>query len=342
MVSLRSLVLRRALPERDDFLRLLRTATARLADEDQLYRPRDEHNRPGGLVRLAERTTLVVPDLHARLGVLPHVLSHEVKGKPFLQLMQEGTGQIVCVGDGLHSESRGYDRWQKALKEFTGGFPRHKAMDEEMREGLGLMEMVMNLKLAFPDRFHFLKGNHENILNEEGRGNHPFRKFAFEGEMVRSWLQKFYGEEVLYAYAEFERELPLVAADGNFMISHGEPERFFTREEVIRYRSLDDVIYGLTWTPNGGAEEGSVERMIEEFCPAPAGALYFGGHRAITGRYALRAEGRYVQLHNPSACIIAVLEPGKSIDLERSVVELPDRLDEILENDMMIDPGGDL
>jgi hypothetical protein len=323
-------------------MQLLRAAAALLGDEDQLYRPRDERNRPGGLIRLADRITIVVPDLHARLGFLPHVLSHEVRGKPFLQLMREGTGQIVCVGDGLHSESRGYGRWQKALKEFIGGFSRHKAMDEEMMEGLGLMEMVMRLKLAFPDRFHFLKGNHENILNEEGRGNHPFRKFAFEGEMVRSWIQKFYGDELLYAYADFERELPLVAADGNFIISHGEPERFYSREEVIRYRSLDDVVYGLTWTPNGGAEEGSVSKMIDEFCTAPAEAFYFGGHRVISERYALRAEGRYVQLHNPSAYIVAVLEPGERIDPEYNVVELPDRLDEILENDIMIGPGGEI
>ncbi len=341
MVSLRSIILRSTLPEREGFLRLLREGTALLAGEDQLYRPRDESNRPGGLIRLAERTTVVVPDLHARLGFLPHVLSHEVRGKPFLQLLQEGTGQIVCVGDGLHSESRGYGRWQKALKEFSGGFSRHKAMDEEMREGLGLMEMVLRLKLAFPDRFHFLKGNHENILNEEGRGNHPFRKFAFEGEMVRFWLQKFYGDDVLYAYADFERQLPLVAADGHFMISHGEPERFYSREEVIRYRSLDEVVSGLTWTPNDGAEEGSVAMMIDEFCTAPAEAYYFGGHRAVTGRYALRAEGRYVQLHNPSAYIIAVLEPGERIDLDSHVVELPDRLDEILENDIMIGSGGE-
>lgn len=320
---------------------MVRESTAVLGGEDQIYRPRDEHNRPGGLIRLAACTTLIVPDLHARLGFLPHVLSHEVKGQPFWRMLQEGSGQIVCVGDGLHSEGRGALRWKKALKEFAGGFSRHKAMDEEMREGLGLMEMVMHLKLSFPDRFHFLKGNHENILNEEGRGNHPFRKFAFEGEMVRTWVQKFYGDEVLYALADFERELPLVAADGNFMISHGEPEQFFTREEVIRYRSLDEVVSGLTWTPNGGAEEGSVGKMIEEFCRAPAEAYYFGGHRAVAGRYALRAEGRYVQLHNPGAYIIAVLEPGEKIDLERHVVELPDRLDEILENDILIGSGGE-
>lgn len=339
MVSLSSIVLRGTLPAREEFLALLKETTRLLASEEQLYRPRDEHNRPGGLVRLGPGSTVVVPDLHARLPFLLHVLAHEVGGRPFLELLEEGSGQIVCVGDGLHSESRGVARWKKALKEFSGGFARHRAMDEEMLEGLGLMEMVMRLKLAFPDRFHFLKGNHENILNEEGRGNHPFRKFAFEGEMVRSWMEKFYGGELLSAYADFERELPLVAADGNFMVSHGEPLRAYSREEVIRYRSLDDVVYGLTWTPNDGAEEGSVARMIQEFCSEPAEAVYFGGHRVIRERYALRAEGRYVQLHNPSVYIIALLEPGRTFDPERDVVELPDRTEELLERAFLISPG---
>ena len=85
-----------------------------------------------------------------------------------LDRLAEGSIQVVCVGDGFHAEGRALRRWQSALEEFKHGYRRHEAMDAEMRESLGLMEMVMELKAEFPEGFHFLKGNHENITNEQG------------------------------------------------------------------------------------------------------------------------------------------------------------------------------
>ncbi|WP_020611283.1 metallophosphoesterase family protein [Sediminispirochaeta bajacaliforniensis] len=322
MFFLPSIVTRRTLPTREAYLQIVKAATDKLRGEDQLVRPRDEHNRPGGLIRLQEGITMIVPDLHARIPFLLHALVFPVEGRPFIDLMKEGAGTMVCVGDGLHSEARAYQRWQVALLELLEGFSHHEAMDEEMLEGLGQMELVMRLKLAFPDRFHFLKGNHENILNREGNGDHPFRKFVLEGEMVRVYLQKFYGDDFLKSYADFERALPLVAADGNFMVSHAEPARSFSREEVIRYRSLDDVVEGLTWTPNDGSDEGSVQTMIESFCASPDQAVYFGGHRTIEGRYSLRASGRFIQLHNPSSFRVALADSGRPFDPERDIVDV--------------------
>jgi len=182
---------------------------------------------------------------------------------------------------------------------------------------------VMQLKIMRPDSFHFLKGNHENILNEEGRGNHPFRKFAFEGEMVKEWVLKFYGEEFISAFAEMEHEFPLLAVDGTFMLSHAEPQRYFTHEEVIRYREYDDVVLGLTWTPNDGAEGGSVNRMIADYCSHPDQACYFGGHRPVQGKFNLRADDKYVQLHNPGTYSFALLQPGIPPDPQQDILVLP-------------------
>ncbi|MFP4618261.1 MAG: hypothetical protein ACLFMZ_05400 [Spirochaetaceae bacterium] len=314
MQQLIEIAQRAGLPEREAYTALVHHTTEILRNEDPLYRPRDERNRPGGLLRLNDRPTILVPDLHARPWFLLQVLAYRPEGLPAnpttAELLKRGELQMVCVGDGFHGESRAAQRWKKAFKEFTGKYHRHAAMDEEMRESLSLMEIVMQLKVMRPDSFHFLKGNHENILNEEGRGNHPFRKFAFEGEMVKEWVLKFYGEEFLSSFAEMEHELPLLAADGTFMVSHAEPQRYFTREEVIRYRQYDDVVLGLTWTPNDGAEEGSVHRMIADYCSSPEQARYFGGHRPVEGTYGLRAEDRYVQLHNPETCSFALLQPG--------------------------------
>lgn len=324
MKELLHIAQRSSLPDAEMYLALLSEVSRVLDNEDPAYRPRDEKNRPGGLLRLFDRPTIVVPDLHGRMWFLLHVLNYRpFHDQPVISLLRQRDVQLVCVGDGFHAESRGAARWKKAFQEFAGHYKRHKAMDEEMRESLGLMEIVIRLKIAFPDSFHFLKGNHENILNEEGRGNHPFRKFAYEGEMVKEWVQQFYGLDFLESFAEFEHQLPLIAADGTFMISHAEPERFFAKEEVIRYREYDDVVLGLTWTPNEGAEEGSVGKMLAEYCSDPEEALYFGGHRPVPGRYRLRAGERYVQFHNPSTHSIALLEPGRIVDPERDIIELP-------------------
>jgi len=329
MKQLIHLAQRLTLPDRDMYLRLLEEVLEVYSGEDPQYRPRDDKNRPGGLIRLDERPTVVVPDLHGRMWFLLHLLNHELMGRRVAEHLHAGDIQIVCVGDGFHSEARGISRWQKAFKEFVNHYRRHSAMDEEMRENFGLMEMVMRLKSAYPESFHFLKGNHENILNEEGRGNHPFRKFAYEGEMVKDWVLQFYGEQFIETYADFEHELPLIAADRTFMISHAEPLEFYSREEVIRFREYDDVVLGLTWTPDGGAEEGSVAKMIPEYCGEPEEAVYFGGHRPVAGQYNLRADDLYVQLHNPETYSVAIVQPGVPVDLQRDIVVL-ERNDEAL------------
>lgn len=340
------------LPDKEAYMALIQKANTVLKNEDPLFRPRDERNRPGGMIRLNDRPTLIIPDLHARPWFLLHVLAYRPElgsreeevdepedeaavddagagalagaaERPTVgELLQRGEVQIICVGDGFHGESRAAQRWKKAFKEFSSKYRRHSAMDEEMRESLGLMEIVMQLKIMHPDSFHFLKGNHENILNEEGRGNHPFRKFAFEGEMVREWVLKFYGEDFINAFAEMEHEFPLLAVDGTFMVSHAEPQRFFSPEEVIRYREYDDVVLGLTWTPNDGAEEGSVEQMISEYCSQPDEARYFGGHRPVQGSYNLRAGDNYIQLHNPGTYSFALVSPGQTPDPQRDIIEL--------------------
>jgi hypothetical protein len=337
------------LPSRKELSLLLEEVIPTLQQENQHYRPRDEKGRPGGLIQLSNAPVILVPDLHGRIDFLQQLLQWRPPlkrvsegsmgphsntppraatmappaGAPTTEeLLSSGELQIVCVGDGLHSESRGYKRWQKALKEFIGSFSKHGAMDEEMGEGLGLMQLVMTLKRDHPANFHFLKGNHENILNREGQGDHAFRKFAFEGEMVRLYMETFYGEELLSRYAEFEQELPLVAADATFMVSHAEPARGFSREEVIGYRSRPDVTEGLTWTPNDGAQPGSVAAMINEFCSHPEKALYFGGHRVIPNRYTVRAQGRYIQFHNPLLHQIILLRPGEIPDPDQDIIDL--------------------
>jgi hypothetical protein len=297
-----------------------------LRGEPGRVRPADVRGRPGGLVLLDPGLpTVVVPDLHARRELFLGVLGYEAEeGAPVIELLREGRLQVVCLGDGFHAEGRAARRWQAALAEFHAGYASHQAMDEEMRESLGVMAMVMETKRRFPAHFHFLKGNHENISNESGGGNRPFRKYALEGQMVLAWMQKFYGKTLLAAYAAWEKELPLLAVGNRFLLSHAEPARFYPRERVIGCRDDPEVVIGLTWTDNGEAEEGSVQAMLAGFLgeESATSGYYFGGHRAAPGGYGLRADGRFVQIHDPERFVIAHLPAAGPIHLDTAVMEI--------------------
>jgi hypothetical protein len=206
-------------------------------------------------------------------------------------------------------------------------FRSHQNMDEEMRESLGVMEMVMEVKRRYPEQFHFLKGNHENIGNESGGGNLPFRKYALEGAMVLAYMQQFYGSLLLRQYARMEKELPLLAIGSGFLLSHAEPATFYPPRKVVGYRNDPEVVAGLTWTDNDEAEEGSVESMLKYYLgeQPPNGGLYLGGHRPAVGSYRLRAGGKYVQIHDPERFVIARLPAVGPIVLERDIVRIDAR-----------------
>ncbi len=313
-------------PEVESYRHIVQGALETLASEPEDIRPPDIDGKPGGLVLLnTDIPTIVVPDLHARMDFFLSVLHHRPEdGERAIDLMARGELQIVCLGDGFHAEGRAARRWAAALKEYEDGYKRHRNMDNEMRESMGVMGMVMEVKKSFPGHFHFLKGNHENITNELGGGNYPFRKFAMEGHMVVDYVRRFYGEELLSEYALFEKQLPLLAVGCTFLISHAEPAAFFPRQHVIDYRRHPSVVAGLTWTDNDEAQAGSVSRMISHYLGEDCPCYYFGGHRPVTGSYKVRAEGRYVQIHDPARFVIAHLPADREIDLDRDVYEIED------------------
>jgi hypothetical protein len=300
-----------------------------LENESPRQRPADDSGRPGGMVFLDPGLpTIVVPDLHARMDFFLAVLGYEMKeGCRALDLLEAGELQVVCLGDGVHAEGRAARRWLAAQEEFMEEFKSHDNMDEEMRESLGVMEMVMEVKRAYPSRFHFLKGNHENITNESGGGNLPFRKFALEGMMVLSYMQQFYGSLVLGQYARMEKDLPLLAIGSGFLLSHAEPAQFYPPRRIIGYRNDPEVVAGLTWTDNDEAEEGSVESMLRYYLgeEAAQAGFYLGGHRPAMGSYRLRAGGRYVQIHDPERFVIARLPAEGPIVLARDIVQIDAR-----------------
>lgn len=312
-------------PEEKELSPIVEECKEVLINENGDIRPADSEGLSGGLINLIpDIPVILVPDLHARRFFLLHLLEAQWQGESFLRQLSLGKVQVLCVGDGFHSEKRGAVRWKNAFQEYQKNFKKSPNMDEEMAESLGLMAMVMLLKIHFADNFHFLKGNHENIRNEYSPANRPFGKFAYEGEMVKRWTELRMGEDFLEAYGCFEDNLPIVARGWNFLVSHAEPAFYYPEKDVIEYREQPSMIFDFTWTANDDAQVDSVQMMLENYLPdVPLkDKLYFGGHRPVNGLFHKRASGKYIQFHNPQKEVIVVLEPGSKLNLEIIVKEL--------------------
>lgn len=323
------------LPSLDDLLSLCLSASVLLDNEDSSYRPAIEgaDGIPGGFLDFTKKSALpliVVPDIHARRFFLSNILSFTLPKNLFSDLSQNSESltvldalekqllRIVFVGDFLHAESRARERWFSAMEDFENNNFTGSSITEEMTEGLNTLMILWALKSRYPHLVHLLKGNHENITNTLGNGNFPFKKFANEGEIVRFFMQEKYGEKALECISSFESLLPVAAAFPRCFISHAEPRRFYTRYELVSSPLIEEVIYGLTWTPNNEAKEGSVAQMLKTFVPE-SDSVYFAGHRSVEENYALRQNGKLIQIHNPKRQNISLVFTDKAFNPETDI-----------------------
>ena len=305
-----------------------------LEEESSSYRPHDSiTGRPGGLLDFStidsSLPVIIVPDLHSRGDFFAAILKYKpvfkntnINGsETVFDLLEQNRIYVICVGDGLHSELHKI-RWIAAYNDYEQGNVMGEAISQEMKEGLALMEMVMKCKCTFPKHFHFLKGNHENILNSNRHGNHPFRKFVQEGEMVLAFMQNFYGEDLLRLYACMEDLFPLCAVFPNCVISHAEPIQYFSKDEIIDGLNDAQVTQGLTWTSNGDSQEGSVAKILADLLPTNSHSVYIAGHRPVHGNYSLRQGGKFIQIHNPREWNVAVVFPSIPFNPDLNIISV--------------------
>lgn len=312
---------RRASPDSTSFGALIRAACGVLSRENPALRPRSASGEPGGLLCVTQPRVILVPDIHARAGLLAALLRASAAplgfgGKTIADLAAEGEVGIVCLGDVMHSEGHeAAKRWRLAARYMRcrrhcgdSGYtlktppPGNSPMDEEMRRSLAALEAVMGVKILIPENFHCLKGNHDNAGNAGDHGDFPFFKYAREGEMTAEWLVRVYGGEMVRELRKYELLLPLVAVGKAFCASHAEPAVPLNRDAILGYGSRPDVVQALIWTGNGEAEDKAAERTMAELLgknPAKTGARWFSGHRPVTGFWATRADGLVIQIHNP-------------------------------------------
>ena len=278
---------------------------------------------PGGLVQLPlQKPCVLVPDLHARPTFVDALLLtvFPALGEPLWSALEHDRASLLFLGDIPHGEGEeAARRWMQAYDKIAAARDTTAILSPEMDEEMGLsldaLLKVIDLLCRFPASVFCLKGNHDNMTNAADYGDFPFYKYADEGRMGALWLALRYGQDFGRLIRRYELSLPIAAVGSNYCASHAEPALALSRSAIIA--RVPEVVQALIWTANEEAEEGSVAKSMEAIFGSEdraRHAVWFSGHRPVSGHFALRAQGQLVQIHNPFLRQVVFLdkEPDKA------------------------------
>ena len=296
--------------------------------------------KAGGLVELPDVPTIILPDLHARRGLLIDVLKTRIEegsvaGGQVFELLQQGSVNVVCVGDIVHSETR--SDWVTNLDgEWTP-----ELLEKEMVRSLGAAAMIMYLKIQYPANFHCLRGNHDDMAGELYA---DFRKFVGlkydendelvchddgrpvltgdkgESKLVREWVlqREGWGQPFLYKWSRFDRALPLMALGSYFVISHTLPRIAVSKADIQdRYRPR---IVTLELTSRRGENSEAINGTLQSLGIKIQTKRWFYGHSQVPaetngGKYDESLDGLAIRLNNPKKYVFAYVPASRDARL---------------------------
>jgi hypothetical protein len=287
------------------------------------------------LLYLQDLPTVIVPDLHARREMLiailgTHFIEGSFSGRSIFELLQQGLINVVCVGDIVHSEKR--SNWVINLDgEWTP-----ELLDQEMTRSLGMGAIVMYLKTQYPQHFHCLRGNHDDITMELG----PYRKFvglkyddqdevveidgkavftADKGEsgIVKEWVltREGWGLAFLDAWARFEQALPLFAQGSYYVVTHTLPLISLSAAALQAPDRPHEIVKELT--SSRGINRVAIEETLSNLNARENVQHWFYGHTPVSekkndGKYEEDLEGLLIRLNNPKKYVFAYVPASYS------------------------------
>lgn len=168
------------------------------------YRSTNKSGQPGGLIALPDdMNVVIVGDLHAKPDNLLVALSQN----GFLEAIEENRACLIILGDAVHPE---------------GDVPLDR-MDESMLT----MDIILKLKLSFPERVFYLRGNHDSFSEEIAKGGVP------QGLLWSKALIKTRGIEYKEAMRTFYQRLPYAAFTKHFIACHAAPPTSNISREML-------------------------------------------------------------------------------------------------------------
>lgn len=186
---------------------------------DEPYRAKDSRGRPGGVLELPGKPTpVIVGDLHAEVDNLLKILSVGW----CLEGLANGDAMLLLLGDTVHSQD-------------------HSGL-EEMNSSLLMLDLVLKLKVRFPTRVFWLRGNHETLDDSVGKVGVP------QGLILQEKAQALRGTKYLERLAECFELLPYVVKTDDFIATHAGPTRSRgTLQDLIDIRDHPHLAWQLTW-----------------------------------------------------------------------------------------------
>jgi hypothetical protein len=224
-------------PSQDEALALLERVIQIM--EREAYRPRTADGRPGGLLELPdEPAPIFVGDLHARIDNLLVILTQNA----FLESLENGSGMLIIIGDAVHPDEPG--------------------QEDDMDMSMLLMDLILRLKVLFPERVFYIRGNHDSFSEEISKGGVP------QGLVWEKALHDRRGIKYRNAMEQLYGLLPYVAMSSQFLAAHaGAPNMKCSRDELVNIRDHPRLQHQLTHVRlrrvNGasGYTRGDVERL---------------------------------------------------------------------------------
>ncbi len=290
-------------------------------------------NKEDGLIQLQDLPTIVIPDLHARRGMLVDILSHSIEDGPYqgqriFALLQKGHINVVCVGDIVHSEERA--DW---VINDNGDWTT-ELLDKEMVRSLGAAVIIMQLKVQYPAHFHCLRGNHDDIAGELTKDFRKFVGLKFENDelvflngapvltankgesvIVREWILSRgdgWGPSFLELWGHFDRALPIFARGTYYVVSHTLPQTPLLEADIRNKQRLREITLELT--SKRGNNRKAIHKTLESLVTKNTVKRWFYGHTHVPpqtngGRYEEGLDGLVVRLNNQRNYVFAYV-PG--------------------------------
>ncbi|MGW8194501.1 MAG: metallophosphoesterase [Desulforhopalus sp.] len=181
-------------------------------------RPKDNEGIAGGLVELPPKTTpVIVGDLHAQVDNFLKILSENC----LLDCLRMKRGTLILLGDAIHSENR------EELASFE--------------TSMLIMDLILKLKLKFPDNVFYIRGNHDSFSPEINKNG------VLQGVLFRDFLLRQRGAAYVQEMEKFYNLLPYVIYSDRFIACHaGPPRNGATRKDLINIKTNALLADGLT------------------------------------------------------------------------------------------------
>jgi predicted phosphodiesterase len=234
-------------------LSLLQQVNELLAKEP--FRPKNDAGLPGGLVELPSyMTPVIIGDLHAQVDNLLKILTENC----LLESLRKKSATLIFLGDAVHSEN---------INEL-----------ESFESSLLMMDIILRLKLRFPENCFYLRGNHDSFattINKNG---------VLQGVLFREAMCRLRGDIYTEEMEKFYHQLPLILQGDMLLACHaGPPRTEVTREQIINITNYPELANELTTNrlqrPNylAGYAKRDVKRLRKSFnLPSPKTRLIVG------------------------------------------------------------------